>query len=91
MIGNSQVTGVVIRRVREHFQISLEALYDRTKINIRTLQMIERDDYQALPAEVYVKGFIKQICQALNIHEAKGVEDYIHEYQSARSSQIRRS
>lgn len=68
--------GAQLRRERELRQLSLEELAQTTRIPIRMLQHLEESRFDALPGEVFTKGFIKSYARALGIDEEPLVECY---------------
>lgn len=59
--------GEIIRREREKKGISLEYLSDITKISKDFIRAIEEENFDALPGDVYAKGFIRNISLALGL------------------------
>ncbi len=59
--------GEFLKRERELRQITLEEVAEGTKISIRRLRSIEADQFDDLPAEVFVKGFIKAYAEYIGI------------------------
>ncbi len=51
--------GEYLSRERELRGVTLEEIAKFSNISIRYLKAIEADDYDALPAEVFVKGFLR--------------------------------
>ena len=78
--------GTYLRNERELRQISLEEIAQTTRIPLRTLQHIEDDSFDALPGEVFTRGFLKSYARSVgldtdevlerhaNRHEAKPVD-----------------
>ncbi len=60
-------SGPAIRRIREARRISLEELSDHTRISRTYLTALEEENYQKLPALVYVRGFLQQVGRRLKI------------------------
>lgn len=58
-----------MRMERELRNISLEELAGITRINIRYLKAIEDNDFNVLPAETFVKGFIKSYAKHIGLDE----------------------
>ena len=61
--------GSYLRREREQKQISVAELAQTTRIPVRLLHQIENDDCDALPADVFVRGFLRSYARALGIDE----------------------
>ena len=59
-------TGSYLRELRERHGVSLEELAHTTRIGPRFLRALEEDDFGALPAGPFAKGFIRSYCQALS-------------------------
>jgi curved DNA-binding protein CbpA len=60
-------TGAALRRVREAKRITLEDLSDYTRISRSYLQALEEEDFNKLPALVYVRGFLQQVSRRLKL------------------------
>jgi curved DNA-binding protein CbpA len=68
VIKNEQTwSGPAIRRIREAKRISLEDLSDYTRISRSYLHALEEENYQKLPATVYVRGFLQQVGRRLKL------------------------
>jgi cytoskeletal protein RodZ len=59
--------GATLRRRREDKQISLERIESTTRIRQSFLQAIEAGNIDKLPEPVYIRGFIKQYAEALDL------------------------
>lgn len=57
--------GSRLRDLRERRGVSLEEIARSTRVLHHYLQALEADDFAALPAPVFTKGFIRAYCQAL--------------------------
>ena len=62
-----QWSGAALRRIREARRITLEDLSDYTRISRTYLQALEDDDFNKLPALVYVRGFLQQVSKRLKL------------------------
>ena len=72
----SQDFGSHLKHEREMRGISLEEIAASTKIQLRFLQALETNQFDALPGEVFVKGFIKSYGKTIGCN----VEDLISAY-----------
>jgi cytoskeletal protein RodZ len=61
--------GSYLRHEREHRQISLAELAQTTRIPIRILEQLESDDHARLPADVFVRGFLRSYARVLGVDE----------------------
>ncbi len=59
--------GQYLRSQRELRQISLEEVAAGTKIGIHLLRALEEERWESLPAEVFVKGFIKSYAEYIGL------------------------
>jgi len=75
--------GAILKRMRQVLGISLEDLAERTKIRRAYLEYIEEENFQFLPAPVYIKGFVTLVATVLGLPPQRVAEDYM---QSSKSS-----
>jgi cytoskeletal protein RodZ len=61
--------GSYLRREREQRRVSIAELAQTTRIPVRILQQIEHDDHAQLPADVFVRGFLRAYARALGMDE----------------------
>ncbi len=78
-----QITGEVIKALRQKSGVSLEEIAETTRININYLESIEMDRFDFLPAEVYVYGYLRQIARIIHCAD-KVVEGYMQVYRTGR-------
>lgn len=71
--------GETLRRERELRQISLREIAEATKINLRYLDALERDDFRHLPGGVFNKGFVRAYAQFIGIDPESMVTAYLDE------------
>jgi transcriptional regulator with XRE-family HTH domain len=62
--------GEFLRRERELRHISLDDIAERTKISRRYLEAIEGGQYERLPGETFVRGFIRSYAQSIGLDPA---------------------
>jgi len=77
---HAYITGSSIRMVRMNREMSLEDVYRKTNIPKQTLEDIEEDNFEELPALVYLKGFLKVYAQTLTVDQALMVDGYVKRY-----------
>jgi len=61
--------GRYLRQIRLEKRISLDKISEETKIGKNSLRYIEAEDHQNLPAEVYVKGFLRAYARVIEVDE----------------------
>ncbi len=59
--------GAYLKSLREEQGVSLEEISGHTKIAVSNLDLLERDRYDLLPPQVFVKGFIRSYVQELGL------------------------
>jgi curved DNA-binding protein CbpA len=72
-----KINGAVLARMRKEKKMSLEDLFADTKIKIKTLEDIENDMYERLPARPYLRGFLVAYASSLKLEINKVVNDYL--------------
>lgn len=75
--GEAVYRGKTLRQIRERMGIDLEIIAQETKINLKTLESIEDEALEKLPALVYLKGFLRGYAQSLGLDPQKVVEGYV--------------
>ena len=68
--------GEVLRRIRVSLGIELEEISTITKINDQHLRSIEGNQYDVLPAPVYLRGFLRQIAKCLSLDPLRVADSY---------------
>ena len=59
--------GEELRRERELRQISLREVSEATKINMRFLEALERNEFRHLPGGQFTKGFVRAYSQHIGL------------------------
>lgn len=73
--------GEVMRRERELREITLREIAEATKINLRYLEALERNDFGRLPGGVFNKGFVRAYAQFIGVDPESMVTAYLEEEQ----------
>jgi cytoskeletal protein RodZ len=73
-----------LKSIRESLSLSLEDLYQKTRIRVAYLQAIENKEFDLLPVPVYARNFIKIYAKALKIDSEPLRREY-EDYLTARS------
>ena len=74
---STEYTGALLKQVREARQISLEKIADVTKIALYYLRYLETESLEDLPAEVYIRGYLRQIARLLGLDPAEVSSGYL--------------
>lgn len=73
-------SGQTLKEIREKLKVSLERIYEETKIRIPTLENLETENFPDLPPEVYVKGFVKSYARCLSLDPIATAGVYMEKY-----------
>lgn len=68
--------GRYLQSIRMEKKISLEKVSEDTRIAVRNLQLIEKEDLEGLPAEVFVRGFLRAFAQAVGADGGQAIKLY---------------
>jgi cytoskeleton protein RodZ len=71
--------GEHLRELRQRRGLSLEELSRTTRVPPRYLEALESDNFSALPAPVFVRGFIRAYCQAVGAPADEALARYDHQ------------
>ncbi len=63
----TEFAGEVLRTIREYKSVDISRMSELTRVSEMNLRYIEDEDYTALPASVYVRGFVYQYAQCLRL------------------------
>ncbi len=74
---NNLSFGRYLRTNRLEKGINLEVVVRETKIRMDTLLLIEQEDHKRLPAEVFVKGFLRAYAKIIGVDEDKVIRNYL--------------
>ncbi|MFA6184088.1 MAG: helix-turn-helix domain-containing protein [Parcubacteria group bacterium] len=58
-----------MRKIRSEKRVGLPEIAKNTKIQMEYLEYLENGDYNKLPADVYVRGFLKSFADYLGVNE----------------------
>ena len=68
-----ETVGEYLRKERELRQISIEEVAEGTKISVRRLRFIEENKFDDLPAEIFIRGFIKNYAEYIGIDPQEAI------------------
>ncbi|MDZ4662635.1 MAG: helix-turn-helix domain-containing protein [Pseudomonadota bacterium] len=75
--------GSFLKKVRQYKEIPVESIAETTRIGLSYLVAMERNDFTAIPAPVFVRGFLVQLCKILNLDERRVTKSYLDLYKNA--------
>lgn len=78
-LGTDEVpwSGKTLRKIRRYLSLNPDEVAMETKVGKHNLKAIEEEDVQALPAPVYLKGFLRVYAKALGLDPNRVTEEYI--------------
>ena len=75
-------SGALLRAVRESQGTSLDQISERTKVGTNYLRCIEEDEFEKLPAAVYVRGFVTEFAKCLRLDPEQVSQSYLRRYKA---------
>ncbi|MEO1172337.1 MAG: helix-turn-helix domain-containing protein, partial [Myxococcota bacterium] len=76
--------GDLLRRIRESAGATLAQVAEITKIGRGYLRAIEANDFDMLPAPVYVRGFVVEYARVLGLDSEQVVSSFMTLYERFR-------
>jgi curved DNA-binding protein CbpA len=80
MVSQKIIDGPFLRKVRQYKNINLDQLSKETRISRSYLAAVESDDFEALPAAVFVRGFVAQVARVLGLNENTATQSYMSRF-----------
>jgi len=77
VVGKDLVSGLDLRRMREALEVDLSEIFEITRISKTTLICIEENQFDKLPAEVFLKSFLKSYAEILKLDPQHVIEGYL--------------
>jgi flagellar biosynthesis protein FlhG len=91
VVGGTEFSGALLREIRRQRGIERDDVAAVTRIGTAYVRAIEDDDFDALPEEVFLKGYLRQIARVLGLAERDVVETYLRRYRAGRRRTARRT
>lgn len=73
------MVGSTLRAAREKRGLTVKDIENETSIRATYIDAIEKGDYDSLPGEVYVKGFIRNYADFLGLNADNLVQEFREE------------
>ena len=77
-----EVTGALLRKLRETRGVDLSDIAQRSKISERYLRAIEEEQFTDMPAAVYIRGYVMEYARALRLDAARVADSYLARYRA---------
>ena len=78
--------GLFLKQIRQHLEYSQSELSGITRIKGCYIEALENNDFENLPAPVFVRGFIAQISKVFGLDDQKICQSYMSFYNEAREN-----
>jgi len=78
-----------LRRARLRRGIDLEKIAEVTKINPTYLRFIEQEQFEELPAAVYVRGFVVSFARCIGLNASQVTDGYMVRYREHTPRKVR--
>ena len=69
--------GSYLKSERELRGVTLDELYSKTKIPVRLLRALENNQFDELPEEVFIRGYIRSIAKVIGAQEDEVLSTYM--------------
>lgn len=79
------LSGSHLAKIRARNGLSLEQVFQITRIPLKYLRALEQDQWSDLPARVYVQGFIKNLAHAYKMPPQETLQKYLQHFDQATS------
>lgn len=76
--------GLLLKKIRLKKNVSMNYISNKTCIGVHHLIAIEANDFDSLPAAVFVRSYVKQIAQILELNTKDVCESYMKLYTESR-------
>lgn len=76
ILSKERVSGSDLKRLREALGIEPEELYEITRISGSMLGLLEADRFEDLPAEVFLKNFLRSYAEILQLDPRSVIDGY---------------
>ena len=72
--------GMKMRRLREEKGVSLRQIADATKISVRALEALERNDISRLPGGIFSRAFVRSYAIEVGLDPEQTVRDFMVQF-----------
>jgi cytoskeletal protein RodZ len=82
---DQEIDGPALRRARLRRGIELDQISNVTKVRSSYLEYIERDEFEKLPASVYIRGFVHAYARAIGLDANRAATNYMARVDAVRN------
>ncbi|MDC1174764.1 helix-turn-helix domain-containing protein [Bacteriovoracaceae bacterium] len=80
-----EFTGAFLKKVRMYKNVDINRMADMTKVSKTYIINIEEEEFNKLPATVYVRGFVYQIAKCLKLNPELVANSFLYRLKSWRN------
>lgn len=84
----TEFDGPFLRRIRERKRLTLESISASTRVGKSYLKAIEEEQFDELPATVFVRGFVMQYARSLGLDGEQVTKSFIERFKNAREEKV---
>lgn len=84
---DQMVTGALLGEIRKERGIELVDISNRAKVSMSYLRAIENEQFDELPASVYIRGFVTEYAKYLKIDPKRAVSDFMATWDAHKAKQ----
>lgn len=81
--------GQQLKAARERKRASLSFVAAQTRIKLQFLELMERDEFNRMPAPAYAKGFLRMYAEYLGLEAQPLVQQYLERYVGQRPPRLK--
>ena len=71
------ISGHDLKKLRERIGVSLDEIYEATRISVSTIKAIEGDDFKNLPSTLYLKNFLRAYASLVKLEPQIVIAGYL--------------
>jgi len=71
------ISGKDIRKLRKSLGLTVDKVYEITRVSASTIRQIENDEFESLPPTVYLKGFLTSYAEVLHLPSETIINGYL--------------
>ena len=71
------ISGRDLKKLREKIGVSLDEIYEATRISISTIKAIEGNDFENLPSTLYLKNFLRAYASLVKLEPQMVIDGYL--------------
>jgi len=85
MIEQGLTLGQYLQKQRQEQKISLESVARVTRVSLANLQALEEDAFHLLPAETFIRGFLRSYAKYIHLDPAEVLAVYQRQVEAKRT------